>query len=188
MPVFISMLRGVNVVGRNKIKMDDLRMVYESLNLESPRTYIQSGNVIFRTSRKNSVGLTRKIQSAIESSFGFRPEVILRTPDEMRRAIAAIPFAASRQLDPSKVLVTFLVGEPGPDAHASLLGLKGYREEVHLKGRELYIYFPDGVGNAKLPWSKVEKLVKVNGTARNRNSVTKILAIAEEIEAMEAAE
>jgi len=189
MPVLISMLRGVNVVGRNKIKMDALRALYESLKFDSPRTYIQSGNVIFRTSsrktEKDSAAVAKKIQNAIERKFGFRPEVILRTTDELRKAIAASPFASHRNLEPSKVLVTFLAAAPGPDVHATLRGLKGYPEELHLKGRELYIYFPNGVGQAELPWSKVEKLTQTAGTARNWNSVTQMLAIAEEMEASE---
>jgi len=183
MPVLISMLRGVNVVGRNKIKMDTLRAVYESLKFEDPRTFIQSGNVIFRSKGKNSPALVKRIQDAIEGELGFRPAVIVRTPDELRRAIAATPFPSHRNLHPSKILVTFLAGEPGPEAQATLRGLKGYPEELHLKGRELYIYFPNGAGQTKLPWSSVEKLLKVTGTARNWNSVTKILAIAEEMEA-----
>jgi uncharacterized protein (DUF1697 family) len=64
-----------------------------------------------------------------------------------------------------------------------LLNLKSHPEELHLKGRELYIYFPDGAGRSKLPWSSVERLLKTTGTARNWNSVTKMLAIAEEMEA-----
>jgi len=186
MPVLISMLRGVNVVGHNLIKMDALRALYESLKFDDPRTFIQSGNVIFRTklphSPKNSAALANRIQNAIERTFGFRPEVILRTPDELRAAIAASPFPAHRNLHPGKILVTFLVAEPPSEAHATLRNLKGYPEEVHLKGRELYIYFPNGAGQTKLPWSKVEKLVQVTGTARNWNSVTKMLAIAEEME------
>jgi uncharacterized protein (DUF1697 family) len=177
MPVLISMLRGVNVVGHNRIKMDALRALYESLKLDTPRTFIQSGHVIFRTklphTQKNSAALSKKIQNAIELTFGFRPEVILRTPDELRAAIAATPFPAHRNLHPGKVLVTFLTAQPPAAAHTTLLNLKGYPEEVHLKGRELYIYFPNGAGQTKLPWSKVEKLMQVNGTARNWNSVTK---------------
>lgn len=182
MPVLISMLRGVNVGGHNKIKMDDLRTLYRSLKLEDPRTYVQSGNVIFRTKEKNSPTLAKKIQDAIERKFGFRPAVILRTTDELRRAIAATPFVASRKLEPGKILVTFLSDEPDSDANATLLGVKNYPEEIHLKGRELYIYFPDGAGKSKLPWSQVEKLLKTTGTARNWNSVTKMLAMAEELE------
>lgn len=185
MPVLISMLRGVNIGGHNKIKMDELRALYESLKFADPRTYVQSGNVIFRTKEKNSAALAKKIQDAIERKFGFRPDVILRTVNELRAAIAASPFAASRGLEPGKILVTFLAGDPGPDARTTLAGLKGYPEELHLKGRELYIYFPGGAGKSKLPWSKVEKLVQTTGTARNWNSVTKMLEVAEEMEGAE---
>ena len=94
-------------------------------------------------------------------------------------------FSASRNLEPGKVLVTFLAAEPSPEARTMLANLKHHPEELHLKGRELYIYFPNGAGQSKLPWSKVEKLTKVAGTARNWNSVTRMLAIAEEMESAE---
>ena len=123
MPVLISMLRGVNVGGHNQIKMDALRALYEYLKFEGPRTYVQSGNVIFRSKEKNSPTLATKIQNAIERKFGFRPALILRTTDELRSAIAANPFAANRKLEPGKILVTFLSDEPGSDANATLLGL-----------------------------------------------------------------
>jgi uncharacterized protein (DUF1697 family) len=177
----ISMLRGVNVGGHHKIKMEALRALYESLKFEDPRTYVQSGNVIFRSKEKNSAALAKKIQDAIERTFGFRPEVILRTTNELRKAIAANPFTG-RDLEPGKILVTFLAGEAGPEARANLLRLKAHPEELHLKGRELYIYFPDGAGKSKLPWSQVEKLLLTTGTARNWNSVTKMLAMAVEME------
>jgi uncharacterized protein (DUF1697 family) len=176
------MLRGVNLGGHHKIKMDALRSLYESLKFEDPRTYVQSGNVIFRTKEKNSAALANKIEKGIERTFGFRPEVILRTTDELREAVAASPFASRRDLESSKILVTFLAGDPGPEARATLRCLKSHPEELHLKGRELYIYFPVGVGQSKLPWSSVEKLLKTTGTTRNWNSVTKMLAIAEEME------
>jgi len=185
MPVLISMLRGVNVGGHNKIKMDVLRALYESLKLEDPRTYVQSGNIIFRSKEKISPALAKKIQNAIEREFGCRPEVILRTAEELRKAIAATPFASRHNLEPGKILVTFLASEPAPQARATLLGMKFHPEELHLKGRELYIYFPDGAGRSKLPWSSIGKLLKTTGTARNWNSVTKMLAIAEEMERVE---
>lgn len=178
MPVLISMLRGVNLGPHNRIKMDALRALFKSLEFEDPRTYVQSGNVIFRTKEKNSASLAKKIQSAIERKFGCRTEVILRTTNELRRAIAENPFAASRRLEPSKILVTFLATAPGPEANAALLALKDYPEELHLKGRELYIYFPNGAGRSKLPWSKIEKLFQTTGTARNWNSVTQMFKIA----------
>jgi uncharacterized protein (DUF1697 family) len=152
-------------------------------DLEDPRTYVQSGNVIFRTKEKNTRKLAIKIQDAIEKNFKFRPAVIVRTLDELREAIAATPFDARRNLHPGKVLVTFLEDVPQAEAAAKLATLKSYPEEIHLLGRELYIYFPDGAGKSKLPWSQVEKLLKVNGTARNWNSVRAMLEIAEKLEA-----
>lgn len=183
MPVLISMLRGVNVGPHQRVKMDALRALYESLKLGDVRTFIQSGNIIFRAKEKNLPALAKKIQAAIEGKFGFRPEVVLRTTDELRQAIAANPFAKRRDVEPAKLLITFLVAEPAAEAHSTLRGLKSHPEELHLKGRELYIYFPNGMGKTKLPWSSVEKLLKTTGTARNLNSTVKMLAIAEEIEA-----
>jgi uncharacterized protein (DUF1697 family) len=182
MPVLISMLRGVNLGPHNRMKMDALRSVYESLKLEEPRTYVQSGNVIFRTKEKDLAKLALKIQDAIEKKFKCRPEVILRTTEELKKAIAATPFADRPNLEPGKILVTFLAAAPPREAAASLAKFKDYPEELHLKGREMYIYFPNGAGRSKVPWSSVEKLLRVTGTARNWNSVTKMLEMAEEME------
>jgi len=176
------MLRGVNLGAHNRIKMEALRALYQSLKLEDPSTYVQSGNVVFRTKEKNTAKLATKIQDAIEKTFHCRPEVILRTTDELRRAIARTPFNKRQHLEPGKILVTFLAGVP-PDPQAALDRLKSYPEELHLIGRELHIYFPNGVGKSKLPWSSIEKLLKVTGTARNWNSVQAILQIAEDMEA-----
>jgi uncharacterized protein (DUF1697 family) len=183
MPVLISMLRGVNLGSHNRIKMDALRAMYESLGFETPRSYVQSGNVVFRTKERNTAKLAAKIQGAIEKKFKCCPEVILRTTEELRKAIKATPFPTSRKLEPGKILVTFLAGEPPSEAQENLARFHEYPEEIHLKGRELYIYFPNGAGRSKLPWSSVERFLKVTGTARNWNSVLAMLQIAEEMEA-----
>jgi uncharacterized protein (DUF1697 family) len=182
MAVVISMLRGVNLGPHNRIKMDALRALYESLKFEDPRSYVQSGNVIFRTKEKNGPQLAKKIQGAIQKKFGCCPEVVLRTPEEMRKAVAANPFPERTAEEPGKVLVTFLAAEPPQEAKANLEKFKRFPEELCLKGRELYIYFPNGAGKSKLPWSAVDKMLKVTGTARNWNSVQAMLEIAEEME------
>ena len=88
MAVIISMLRGVNVGGHNKIKMDALRALYASLKLRDAQTYVQSGNVIFRSDKRDIARLSKQIEDGIERKFGFRPDVILRTAAEMREVMA----------------------------------------------------------------------------------------------------
>ncbi len=188
MAVIISLLRGVNVGGHNQIKMDALRALYESLGLRDPHTYVQSGNVIFRTKERGLVPLARRIQNAIERRFGFRPEVIVRTASELREVVARNPFATRRGIEPSRLLVTFLAGDPGPEARNKILGIKAEPEELRVTGRELYIYFPNGLARPKLSWAVIEKTLKTSATGRNWNTVTKLLEIAEKLEASESLE
>jgi uncharacterized protein (DUF1697 family) len=179
------MLRGVNVGGHNKIKMEALRALYESMKLREAQTYVQSGNVIFRTDERDIALLTKRIEDGIERKFGFRPNVILRTAAEMREVIARNPFAKRRGIEPSKLLVTFLGSDPGAEAREKILQIKCDPEELRIEGRELYIYFPNGIGRSKLSWAGLEKTLKTPGTARNWNSVTKMLEMAENLEASE---
>src|SRR5258708_38777994 len=116
MTVTISMLRGVNVGGHNKIKMEALRALYESLKLRDSQTYVQSGNVIFRSDERDIARLTKRIEEGIERKFGVRPSVILRTTAEMREVIARNPFAKRRGIEPGKLLVSFLASDPEEDA------------------------------------------------------------------------
>ena len=183
MAVLISMLRGVNVSPQNRIKMDELRAVYASLKLEDARTYVQSGNVVFRTNEINYPQLAKKIQIAIQKKVGCSPDVVLRTRKELENVVDANPFPDQTKVEPGKVLVTFLAADPPREASANLDKFNDTPEKLHLHGRELYIYFPNGAGRSKLPWSSVDKLHKVTGTARNWNSVQAMLKIAEEMEA-----
>src|SRR5271166_158926 len=111
MTVVISMLRGVNVGGHNKIKMDALRDLYKSLGLRDAQTYVQSGNVAFKTDAEGLASLAKRIEDAIERKFGFRPGVTLRTAADLRDVIARNPFAKRRDVDPGKLIVTFLAAE-----------------------------------------------------------------------------
>jgi uncharacterized protein (DUF1697 family) len=185
MAVIISMLRGVNVGAHHRIKMDALRALYEPLGLRDPQTYVQSGNVVFRTDKRDLVALAKRIEDAIERGFGFRPTVILRTSGELREVIARNPFAKRRGIEPSRLLVYFLASDPGAETRDKVLSLKTEPEELRMDGRELYIYFPNGMARPKLSWAVLEKTLKVPGTGRNWNSVTKLLDMAERLEASE---
>lgn len=183
MPAIISMLRAVNVGGHNMIKMDALRALYQSLKLREPQTYVQSGNVVFATDERDLVALADRIGKGIERRFGFRPGVILRTTAELRNVIAKNPFAKRRDVQPNRLIVSFLAADPGREAREQVLKIKCNPEELHIATRELYVFFPDGMGRAKLSWPTVERTLKIPCTARNWNSVMKLLEMAEELEA-----
>lgn len=182
MNVVISMLRGVNLGSRNRIKMDALRALYESLDLREPQTYVQSGNVVFKTRERDLVKLVRRIENGIEQTFKFHADVILRTPSGLREAVAKNPFGKRPDIDPSKMLIVFLVNDPGPQAREKILSMKIEPEELWTDGRELYIYFPNGMARPKLSWAAMEKIVKTSWTGRNANSVAKLLELAEAME------
>ena len=179
MGVLISMLRGVNLASRNRIKMDALRALYESLDLREPQTYVQSGNVIFQTRERDLVKLAKRIENGFERTFKFHADVVLRTPSALREAIAKNPFRVRPNIDPSRILTVFLVNDPGPQAREKVLSMKIDPEELWIDGRELYIYFPNGMARPKLSWAAMEKIVKTSWTGRNANSVAKLLELAE---------
>jgi uncharacterized protein (DUF1697 family) len=185
MAVMISMLRGVNVGGHNKVKMDALRALYESLGLRDACTYVQSGNVIFSTEERNLARLTRRIENGIEQAFGFRCEVIIRSSAELRDVIRRNPFATRRGMEPNKLLIIFLGGDPVPEAREEIRTFKADPEELRIDGRELYIYFPIGIGKSKLPVPSLLKTLGTSGTGRNWTSVTSMLEMAEKLEASE---
>ncbi|HEY2359681.1 MAG TPA: DUF1697 domain-containing protein [Candidatus Angelobacter sp.] len=181
MPVIICMLRGVNVGGRNMIKMDALKALCVSLKLKDPQTYVQSGNVIFSSSEKDLAKLANRIQDAIEKAHGFRPGVMLRTAAELQQVVARNPFAKRKNIEPGKLIVNFLATDPGKEAREKAMAIKIGPEEMHLIGREAYIYFPCGQGRSKFPWASIERTLGTSATGRNWNSVTKMLEMAEKM-------
>lgn len=185
MAVYVALLRGVNVVGSSIIKMETLRELCCGLKFKDVQTYVQSGNVIFRARETSEKVLAKKISGAIEKQFGFRPEVMLRTPDELRAVVAANPFAARTDINPSSLLVSFLLDQPSPETKKRLEAIEPLsREEFHLIGRELFIYFPEGIGRSKTRGA-FDRVLKNTATGRNWNSVRKVLEMAESLELSE---
>jgi uncharacterized protein (DUF1697 family) len=182
MAAIISLLRAVNVTGYNKVKMDGLRELYESLGLRGAQTYIQSGNVVFKTDAKDLARLQKRIEDAIEKSYGFRTGVMLRTAAELKDIIRRNPFAKRSGIEPNRLVVSFLTGEPAPESKQKIAQIKVGPEELVLDGRELYIYYGGGIGSSKLTPAVIERALKLPGTARNWNTVTKLLEMAEAVE------
>lgn len=182
MAVVISMLRGVNLGPHKRVGMSELRALYESLGFENPQTFIQSGNVLFKTRERNFPSLAKRIEQAIEKRFGFHSDVILRTCSELRDVIGKNPFAERREVEPNKLLVTFLAKDPGEEAREQIRKIKADPEELWIDGRELFIYFANGMARPKLSVPLIEKTLKTSGTGRNWNSVLKLLEMAERME------
>jgi uncharacterized protein (DUF1697 family) len=181
--VVIALLRGVNVGGHHLLRMDALKVLCESLGLFNVQTYLQSGNVIFTTNDRDPDRLAIAIENAIERHCGFRCAVILRTIAELRDVLRANPFATRQGVDPGKLVVIFLAKDAGQEARDKVLAMKIEPEELRMAAREYYIYFPLGMGQSKAP-AAIAKALKVPGTGRNWNSVTKMLEMAEKLESL----
>lgn len=164
MASFVAFLRGINVGGNNLIPMAALKATCESAGLTDVRTYLQSGNVLFTTTRKDPARL-------IEKALELDVTVIVRTIDELRAVIAKNPFEDEAKTDPGRLVVVFLEREP-----SAKLDWPG-PEVIKPAGRELYIYYPDGQGRSKLTNAYIEKKLGMRGTARNWNTVTKLLTL-----------
>lgn len=178
MGAIVCLLRGVNLGGHKPVKMEILRALCDSLGLCNPQTYVQSGNVVFTCKERSLPALTKKLEAAIEKKFGFHSDVVLRTAAELKDVVARNPFAERKGIESSKLIVTFLAENPGPEIVKAVSGITGHPEEIHILGREVYVYFPDGMGRSKLV-PVLTRALKNVGTARNWNTVTKLLEMTE---------
>jgi len=181
MTVAVSMLRGVNVGGHNMIKMDALRSLCESLGCSAAQTYIQSGNVIFRAKEREIAAMEKRIAGGIQKTFGIRCGVMVRTLAELRDALDRNPFASRADIDPKKLLFLFLAGSPTAEAQSKVLQIKAEPEELRVSGREVYIYYANGMARPKLPLTLVEKSLAMPATGRNWNTVRKLAEIATQL-------
>ncbi len=179
MPIYLSLLRGINVGGNKSIKMADLQRLYESLGFTGAQTLLQSGNVVFQTGQTDAAHIVRQLEARIEQTFGFPSSVILRTRDQWQTIIERLPFSAAQMAEPGKILVMCLRDEPTAAAFAELQAAYSGPEVLHLSGAELYIYYAEGMGRSKLTHVLLEKKLKTIGTGRNWNTVQKLLALAE---------
>jgi uncharacterized protein (DUF1697 family) len=170
------MLRGINVSGKNRIKMEELRELYESLGFENVQTYVQSGNLIFESTETDAAKISTKIEKKIERVFGFDVPVFVRTKSEFQRLIKNTPFAGK---DTTKLHVTFLSEAPTNLPIDELNAAKAKNEEFSISGKEIYLYCPNGYGITKLSNNFFERRLNVSATTRNWKTVSTLLSMAE---------
>lgn len=178
MPVVVSLLRAVNV-GNRQVSKERLVAIHEAAGCVEPRTFIASGNLIFTTRERNLATLTRRIEAEFERAAGFRSEAILRTRDELERVAARNAFARRKDLDGARLVVTFLAAAPTAADIAAAMAIEVGPEEMHIAGREMYVYYPNGIGRSKFPAAKVARALRnIPGTGRNWNTVLKLIDLA----------
>ncbi len=174
---YISLLRGINVSGKKKIIMKDLKALYESLDFKDVITYIQSGNVIFESDEQESI-LIEKIEEAIEEHYGFDVPVQIRTISHFENIIEICPFSELDLVEEgTRAMVTFLEKEPTKETLEKLATYVNEPERLVSVGREVYLHCPNGYGKTKLNNNFIENKLKVKATTRNWKSVVKLYAM-----------
>ena len=174
----VALLRGVNVGGKNKLPMADLRAMFEIAGCEAVETYIQSGNVVFKAEAELATRIPGLIASAIEDRFGFRVPVVVRALDELREVVTANPFLDA--VDDTKTLhVAFLADTPQDDRVAQLDPVRSPPDAFRVLGREIFLHCPNGMARTKLTNSYFDSKLETVSTVRNWRTVLTLLAMAE---------
>lgn len=154
MPTHVALLRGINVGGRNRVAMADLREVVTSLGHTDVATYIQSGNVVFTTPEADTGPLAAALERAIAETLGVRPRVVVVSRHELSQVIAGNPYPG--ETNPQCLHAVFRSEEMGADEVAAVAAAvqrarqKGSRDEAQVVGRTLYLRTPDGLGRSEL--------------------------------------
>lgn len=175
MPNWVALFRGVNVGGKNKMPMADLKRMFERLNCENVQTYIQSGNVVFSSKVKTKRILSNRLLNATEEAFGFRPQLILLSAIELTDAVKGNPFSHAVD-DPKSLHFFFLESKPASPDIEGITEKAVESEQFELIDSTFYLHAPNGIGRSKLA-AVAERKLGVSATARNYSTVGQLMAI-----------
>jgi uncharacterized protein (DUF1697 family) len=167
---YVAFLRGINLGPTNKIAMPALRSMAEELGYSEVASYINSGNLILKTSKK-AASVERELAKAIKDTFGLSIDVTVRTQGELEKVLADNPYPDG---NPSQVTVAFLTKAPGPDAKKQVADVAAEYEPFTFASREVYVNYTKGLGTSKLA-EKFSSIIGVSSTIRNIRTVTKIV-------------
>jgi uncharacterized protein (DUF1697 family) len=174
---FIAMLRGINVSGQKKIRMTDLQKLFEDLSFTNVRTYIQSGNVLFASKLNDKKVIRTKIENKILDKFGYKVELILKTHDELQRALDSNPFLRDKKKNSDRIYFTFLFEKPS-QSNIKLLTETDFTPEQFIFNNDvIYLFVPNGYGRAKLNNNFFEKKLGVSATTRNYKTIKTLLTL-----------
>jgi len=184
MPRYLALLRGINVGGRSKVAMADLRAVATSLGHAQVATYIQSGNLLFATAGTDAASLADALEAGIAGRLGVRPAVIVLSTPDLAEVISDNPFPDAA--NPRYLHAIFYRGVVDPGSIARIAAAvqrardSGSSDDAVVVGRALYLHTPDGFGRSDLAARLTRSSVGPAGTARNWATVTKLMAMLDE--------
>jgi uncharacterized protein (DUF1697 family) len=171
---YIALLRGINVGGHKIVKMDQLRKAFEGMGCADVATYVQSGNVVFKTSAKTAQDVAKSIEDMLLREFSMSIPVVVRTSAEIAAVLKNNPFLQESGIDTSRLHVTFLSQAPQKAALKGLDAIAAGADRFHCRGQEIYLHCPNGIGGTKLSINAFEKVLSVVATTRNWNTVSKL--------------
>lgn len=170
----LALLRGINVGGKNKLPMKELLELFAGAGCKDARAYIQSGNVIFNAPSSLAARIPGTVAKSIAERYGYRTPVVLRTAAQLGDVVRANPFLKSGAAV-DKLHVMFLLDEPEADAIAKLDPERSPPDEFIVRGREIYLHLPNGVGTSKLNNAYFDSKLKTVSTGRNWRTVGTLL-------------
>jgi uncharacterized protein (DUF1697 family) len=180
--IYISLLRGINLGGHKLVAMDKLRAAVEGLGCTAVRTYIQSGNLVFRARKSSPEAWSKKIEALLLRDFGFPVLVITRTRAEYEALVRKNPLATEKDADGSKHHVCFLAGAPLPAVRKEMEKLTTLPDRMHCGQREIYFHLPNGFAKSSLLHNPLERRLLKAATTRNWRTVNALLVMAREME------
>lgn len=166
MTTYLALLRAVNVGGKNKLPMPELRAALTEAGLRDVRTYIQSGNIIFATSAADRTAVADLIAAVIRDRFGVESPVVLRTRAELAAALDNVPYPADEGSERSQHIL-FLADEPTPARVAALDPNRSPGDEFTVVGKDIYLRFGESIARSKLTNAYFDATLGTVSTARN---------------------
>jgi uncharacterized protein (DUF1697 family) len=172
---YVALLRGINVGPHKRMAMADLRALLAGLGYDEVQTLLQSGNAVF-AAEGSPEQVTRELKDKIATELGIEVEIVVRTRDELASVVKRDPLGDVAG-DPKRYQVSFLSAEPKPEVSRELAALDFAPEQCVFSGREIYAWHPDGIHSSKLAKQLSDRRLGVTATARNWNTVVKLLAM-----------
>jgi uncharacterized protein (DUF1697 family) len=173
---YIALLRAINVGGR-WLAMAELRATFAKLGFPDAQTLLQSGNVVFASDKRSTAELERLLEAGTDKHHKIQVDYMVRSAKEWSGIFAANPFPTEARADPGHLVMLALKGAPKAGAEQALQAAIKGPETARVIGKNAYIYYPAGIGVSKLTPALIEKHLGHRGTARNWNTVVKLLAL-----------